>query len=212
MRLDIPFIENPGGQCGQTCAAMMIKYFRPDFEPNFEMMNDIIKRRDGFSTFPLQISILLDHYGISSKSYSADKYETTKKNPEQFHKWFKDDYEEQMKNIDLPAYDWMVEEGIKKELFEQKKHSINEIADSMQNNTVVSVVVDDNTLLKSGPPYCGHFIVISGIEENTILVHDPNKGPFIKYPKNLVEKAFGHPSSASDCVFAFGLKRRGKML
>lgn len=64
MKLNIPFIPSRGFECGQACVAMAIKYFKSEFEPNFEEFNKIIKHSPKKYTFPTQNALLLDYYDI----------------------------------------------------------------------------------------------------------------------------------------------------
>lgn len=50
-KLDIPFIKSRGFECGQACTAMMIKYFKLDFEPDFDEFNKIIHHKKGMVSF-----------------------------------------------------------------------------------------------------------------------------------------------------------------
>ena len=74
MRINIPFIKSRGFECGQTCVAMMIKYYFPEFEPDFDEFNKIIGHKPGLYTFPSQSVLLLDHYGIKAKCFSSKDY------------------------------------------------------------------------------------------------------------------------------------------
>lgn len=210
MKLKIPFFSDrvPGRWCGQTCAAMMIKYFKKDFEPDFKELNRIIKHKEDFYTFPAQISLLLDHYGIETKCYSSDDYKTTKEDPRIFHRWFGDEYDKQIKKVDIPTYNWMVTKARKKNLFIRKRTSLDEILKTINDHTLATICIDDITLQGKSGPFEGHFVVISGIEGDDIFIHDPDRGPFNRYPKEIVEKAYNHPIISDDCVFAFGPKEK----
>lgn len=123
-KLNVPFIKSRSIECGQTCAAMMIKYYYPEFKPNFEELNKIIHHKKGKSTFPLQNAILLDHYGIKAKCFSSDEYVTTKENPNIFKKWYGHEYKTQIKFVNIASFNWMVTEGRKKRLIQKRKPTL----------------------------------------------------------------------------------------
>ncbi|GAB4142784.1 MAG: hypothetical protein Fur0024_5460 [Patescibacteria group bacterium] len=56
--------------------------YKPDFEPNFDKFNQIIKFQKGEYTFLTQNIILLDYYGINAKYFSASNLESSKENPD----------------------------------------------------------------------------------------------------------------------------------
>lgn len=127
MQFDIPFIRPRGFECGQACAAMMIKYYHPDFSPDFDEMNRVIHHLPGKYTFPPQLALLLDHYGVSAHVYSSDDIRTSAEDPDQFKRWWGKDYEHEIKFLDLPSFDWMVETMRAKGLFTLKSTDFPEL-------------------------------------------------------------------------------------
>lgn len=210
MRLAIPFIKSRGLECGQTCAAMMIKYFYPEFRPDFGLLTKIVHHKTGKFTFPLQNAILLDHFGVRAKCFSSDDISEVKKWPGIFKKWFREETETQRKFIDLPSYNWMVREGRRKKLFKKRKTSFGQIIKLFKKGYLVSFVIDWNTLVGKKGPYEGHFVILSGIRSGKVLIHDPDNGPFIAYPQAKIEKAYHHPAIADDVFVAFGRTARGQ--
>lgn len=84
MKLDIPFTKSRGFECGQTCVSMAIKYYFPEFEPNFDEFNKIARHTPGFYTFPSQNALILDHYKVKCKFYDSQGLATSKEDPEIF--------------------------------------------------------------------------------------------------------------------------------
>ena len=93
----IRLIKGRGFECGQACMLMVIKYFKPNFKPDFNQINLIIRHKKGKYTHPPQLGILLDHFGIKTKVFSSDDIKTSKEDPDQFKRWFGKDYEQEMK-------------------------------------------------------------------------------------------------------------------
>ncbi|MBI3559264.1 C39 family peptidase, partial [Candidatus Gottesmanbacteria bacterium] len=162
-KLPVPFISSRGFECGQACAAMMIRYYYPNFEPNFDQINKIIHHQKGKYTFPLQSAVLLDNFGIKVKCFSADDYKTTKEEPEIFRRWYGKEYDEQIKNVYINGYNWMVQEGKRKNLFEKRKTSFSEILGYFSKGYIVNLIVDWKTLGDKKGNYEGHSVIISGI-------------------------------------------------
>lgn len=207
MKLSVPFIKSRGFECGQACVAMVIKYFRPEFEPDFNEMNRVIKHVTGKYSFPPQLAILLDNYDIKAKCFSDDVIRTSTEDPGQFKRWYGKDYEQQMKFVDIVSFDWMVEMMREKQLFASRKTEFEEMIDWFKQSKVVFFPIDWNTLNNKSGPYAGHFVVLTGIEEDNVLIHDPDVGPYIKYPLEQIKKAWEHPVITDDLIVAEGLKR-----
>lgn len=204
--LNIPFIKSRGFECGQACAAMMIKYFYPDFEPDFKEFNRLTRHQKGKYTFPLQNVLLLDHYRVKAKCFSKDDYKTTKEDPKIFKKWYGEEYEQQMKFVDIDSYNWMCLETRKKNLFEQRKTSFNNILNFFKKDWLVCFCVDWHTLKAKKGAFQGHFVLLSGVKGDKFLLHDPDEGPYIEYDKKIAEKAYNHPIIADDLFVGLGKK------
>ena len=205
-KLEIPFIKSRGWECGQACVSMIIKYYYPDFEPDFDEFNKIIHHTPGKYTFPLQDAILLDHYGVKAKCFSSEGIPTTNEDPDVFKRWYKEEWEYQKQFIDLDTYNWMVKTGREKNLFEQKNTTFDEILELVIQGNLVTTVIDWNILIGKKDNYQGHAIVISGIEGDDILIHDPDLEPYMKYSKEKLKDAYEHPIIADDLTVAYGKK------
>ena len=204
MKLNIPFIPSRGFECGQTCAAMMIKHYFPDFEPDFEEFNKIIGHRKGLYTFPSQEAVLLNHFGLKIKCFSSKEYF---KNEDEFKaNWGEKNWEEQKKFVDLANHDKFRRQMIELGLFEKRNHNIEQLLEYTKNGFPVQICIDWNSLSGKGGSYQGHFVIISGVEGDSVYLHDPDHEPYMKYAKTKLEKAFKHPVIDDDTIVAFGKK------
>lgn len=205
-KLDIPFIKSRGFECGQACVAMMVKFFKPSFKPDFDQINKIIHHKKGMYTFPPQLAIILNKYGIKTKAFSSNPVKKSTEDPNQFKKWFGKDYKHEMKYVDIPSFDFMVDEMKKRNLFSIKKTKFEDLLNLFKNGYLVAMPIDWNTLSGKKGPYNGHFVIISGIDEEYIYVHNPDVGPFVKCKKELLKKAWEHPAIAQDFLVAYKKK------
>lgn len=205
-KLDIPFISSRGFECGQTCAAMTIKYFYPEFESNFDEFNKLIHHRIGNYTFPLQNAILIDHYGVETKCFSSENELTSGEDPMMFDRWFGDQLHDQMQYVDIESRDWMVTEGKKRGIFNMKITSFKDLLDYFRRGYIVTLAIDWNTLKQRNDNYRGHFVSISGIDGDDILIHDPDEGAYISYLIDILSKAYNHPAISNDCIIGFKKK------
>lgn len=205
-KLPIPFIPSRGFECGQACAAMMIKCFCPDFEPDFEAINKAIHHKQGYYTSPLQLAIFLDRYGIQCRCFSSDDVKSLDEDPNQFRRWFGKDYHKLKKFINPASYNWMVKKGKEKKLFEKRKTPFSGIVELYRKGYLVMLAIDWNTLVGVKGPYQGHFVILSGEDDGKLLIHDPDFGAYLSYDENLLQKAYSHPAISDDVVVAFGRK------
>ncbi len=185
---------------------MIIKYFYPDFIPNFDKINSQIKHKEGKYTFPPQLAILIDLYGVKTKCYSSEDIKKFDEDFDQFKRWFGKNYEHELKYISQESFDWMVSEFRKKNLFEVKETRFEDLLALFNKGYLVSIPIDWNTLNGKKGPYEGHFILIAGIDGNSILIHDPDVGSNIKYSLNKIKEAWSHPSIAQDYIVAYKKK------
>ena len=208
-KLKIPYIKSRGLECGQTCAVMMVNYFKPKFNPNIDEVNSIIHHKPGKYTFPIQHALLLDSYGIKTRCYSSHPLETTSENPNLFKKWFGEDLKNQLPFLDEETYNWSILEARKRNVFEQKVSKFAEIINYFKHNYLVCFVIDWNTLMHKKSSYQGHFVILSGLDEKNRIgyIHDPDNGPYQKYQIKDLEKAYLHTAIANDLFVAFGLKQ-----
>lgn len=206
MKLEIPFIKSSGFECGQACIAMITKYYFPEITIDINEINKFIHHRKDKYSFPLQLAIYLDESGLNTKCFSSDDIPTLKENPDIFKKWFGNEYETLIKNIDLDTYDWMAKEGRKRDLFRRKNTEFNDVIKLFEDGNTVCFPIDWNTLQNINGEYEGHFLLISGIEGDDILVHDPDIGPHVPYKKSALEKAFNHPVMEDDLIVVYGKK------
>jgi len=204
MKLVVPFIKSRGHECGQTCMAMMIKYFQPDFEPDFDELNQIIHHKNGYYTFPPQDAILLNYHGIRAKAFSSEIYPTTDEEPGVFNRWFGDEFETQMKRINIDSYNWMCHQIRKLNLLEIRKISIEDMLEMTSKGCLVHFVLDWNRLKNRVGVYQGHGVLITGFEGNKVFIHDPDGGPYLQYPKETLAYAYSHPTISEDVVVAYG--------
>jgi len=206
MKLNVPFVKNRDWECGQACVAMMIKYFYPDFEPDFKEFNKIIHQKSGKYTHPPQLGILLDAFEVKVKVFSSDDIKLSGEDSEQFKRWFGKDYEYEMKYIDLQSFDWMVREFRKRNLFEVRQTKFEELLGYFRKGYLIGIPIDWNSLVGKKGHYEGHFVLITGVSGDYIFIHDPDVGPFIRYPISRLKTSWKHPAIAQDCIVAYGKK------
>lgn len=207
-KLDIPFVKSRGFECGQACAAMIIKYYYPEFEVNFDKINEIIHHEKGKYTFPLQLAILLDTLNINTKCFSSDDYKTQSEDPDQFKRWWGDDYDSNIGNLNREMFDWVSVMGKKLGLLTIKNTNFEELIEHYKGGHVVAIPIDWNTLTGNVGQYVGHFVIITFVDKqkDLVYVNDPDVGKDQKHKLSLLKKSWEHPAIIDDYIIAYGKK------
>ena len=205
--LKIPFVKNPGKQCGQACMVMALKYYFPDKEFTIEQINSLIKRKEGKWTFPQQNAVALDELGLRVKAYSSIDIPIGRDNIiKSFRKSFGNDYDEVIKNIDLETHEYFSNIAKEKKLFEVCRHSIEDIGGYVNRGCVVMACVNSQVLYDRKGLFVGHLVIIVGMSQYSVWINDPDRGSEMKYPKKLFEKAYKVPEIDDDILVVFGKK------
>lgn len=209
--LKLPFVKNQGNQCMQSNMAMVLDYFFSERKFTLEQINRKMKRRRGKWTFPSQASVVLKDFGLSVKSYAnydvpagQNKSTERKRLIEGFEKAFGKDYKSLMKNIDINVVEHFRKRAKEEKLFEIRKHSLKDFEEYLNKGYIVIPCVDANILWKRKRPFAGHFVTIVKMDKNNVWIHDPTKGPNIKYPKKVFNKAFKVKAIDDDVLVVFG--------
>lgn len=205
--LDIPFVKNPGGQCGQACMAMALKYYFPETEFSIGQMSDLMKRKDGKWTFPYQNAVVLDELGLKVKSFSSvDVPVERDKMVGSFQEAFGKDYYEVMKNIDLDNCEYFIKKAKEKSIFEVRRHTMDDIQKYVGQNFIVMVCVDSNVLNGKSGSFVGHFVIIVGMDSENVWINDPGRDANNRHNRKLFEKAYTVPAIDDDILVVFGKK------
>lgn len=203
MILNIPFVKNPGNQCGQANTIAVIKYFYPNKKITFKQINKIIHYKPNKYTWPIQTAIALNHFGIKAKTFSKDDYPIGQEGINYFKKGFGKDFDYIFKKwIDWPTREWAVKTAKRKKLLEVRPTPFKEIEQIFKKGHIVIAIINSNVLAGiKNKPYEGHSVIITGIDKDNVYINDPDKGKNLKYPKKLFIKAYIGPELADDiCV------------
>lgn len=204
---NIPFVKNPGKQCGQCCALMALEYYSPGRGFTIDQINGLIKRKPGKWTFPMQNAVALDELGLKAVAYSSKDIPVGHAQTMEFFKEiFGDDYEELIPRIDFSVHEHFAKIAKEKGLFRVRKHSIKDIREYIMQGSLVIPAVDANVLYGKTGPYAGHAVLITEMDDSHVWIHDPDKGPDMEYPVTLFEAAYRVPAIDDDILVIYGKK------
>ena len=112
-----------------------------------------------------------------------------------------------MKFTDLPVLINSIDKLINKNIFEKRILSLSEIEKHILKGHVPIVLIDNNKVSGKRDLYQGHYVVLTGFNDNDIYYHDsgptdalPNK----KVPRERFIEAFNANGTDNDVIIVYG--------
>jgi hypothetical protein len=205
--LDVPFYKNSGDgkRCFQTAMNSAIKYFLDEDFP-LKDLDIMTGRKTGKWTFTTQIIPALYELGLDIKYYSTTDPENYIRGEEYIKDTFGKDAKKMLENIDVDVMVDSAKNVTEYDVFEKKKITIEEIEEHIRQEHIVMVLIDANVFSgKDG--FQGHFVVLTGYDEDHIYYHETGPKepePNRKIKKNLFILAMQSHGTDNDCVIVFG--------
>ena len=195
MKREIPYFKQPDDtHCFQACLKMVLKYFFPEKDFSYEELDKISdKAKDKYTWFSAAV-IKVKKMGLKVKAYSNFDYNEFIKNGAEYirKKYDKEIAERTIEMSDIKSEIENAKEMIKEDIYELKELSFKDIENWFKENYMAILLVDSNMINnKSG--YEGHFVVLIGIDDNNVYVHDPSRvsgSANRKINKDLFKKAW----------------------
>ena len=208
MLLNIPFYENKsdGKQCMQVAMQCVLKHFL-NKEYSLEELDHLTKRKVDLWTWTPQIVSVLHDLGLNVHYYSATPLEPFLEGESFIRKQYGADADHVLKNTDVSAVVESAKRLMKYTCFEQRVLPFKEVEDALNRGIVPLMLIDYNKIKGKEGPYQGHFIVVTGFDENSVLFHE--SGPHNAEPNKRVVKqtfidAWNARGTDNDIVLVFG--------
>jgi len=211
MILKIPFYENTGdgNQCMQVAMKSVIKHFlNKDF--SLEELDTLTNRKEKFWTYTVQIVSVLYDLGLEVKLYSKEDLEPFLEGEPFMRKHFGKDADKILKLTDIPAVIDAIKRLLDYNIFEKKVLSVHNMESHIKKGHVPLVLIDYNKIVRKDDSYQGHFVVLTGFDEEYMYYHEsgpkdaePNK----KVKKKFFEEAINANGTDNDCVIVYGKRQ-----
>jgi ribosomal protein L21E len=212
MKLNIPFFVNSkdGKACMQVSLLSAIKFFDATANINVAKLDELTGRREGLQTWTQQGVAAIAKLGFALKYYSGEPLEPALRGEEYVREKYAED-EARISVILSQSNMSAVVESTKylldKSIFEKKVLTLKEIEQHVRNGHVVIVLLDWNIVKGRNGPYHGHFVIITGFDENKFYVH--NSGPEKpeenkEIPKDTFLRAWNAKGTDNDLIVIFG--------
>ncbi len=204
----LPFYQHPGeGRCFQACLKAVLKVLQPNKDYDYEELDRISGRpRGNFGTWPVKPAIELNRMSFYVKYYSGvDAHRFISEGMKYLREILPSDV---ISRIHLESFNEarrLAPEMLKKNLFEQKKVDFNFLLGELEKDRYPILMIT-TAPYNNQPSYFGeHFVVMLGLENEYIYIHDSASFCHGKQPKALFKYAF-NPLPALNEVFVIGNK------
>jgi len=210
MRLDIPFYPNTedGNQCFQVAMQVVLKHFS-NKEYSLSELDELTQRKPGKWTWTPQIVPVLHDLGLDIRFFSATSLEPYLEGKPFIHRHFGKDAEVMLKYTDVDILVNSIKKLLRYDLFEKRKLTFEEIEQHIIQGHVPLVIIDFNKLVEREGPYQGHFVVITGFDDEFVYYHESgphNPTPNRKVPKQNFINGLNANGTDNDVVIVLGRK------
>ncbi|NIM47131.1 MAG: hypothetical protein GTN40_03165 [Candidatus Aenigmarchaeota archaeon] len=194
MKKEVPYFKQPDDtHCFQACLKMVLKYFFPEKDFTYEELDKISDKPKDKWTWCCAAAIQIKKMGLKIKIYSNFDYnEFTKTGANYIRKKYdKEIAEETIEMSDIESEIENAKKMIKENIFELKELLFEDIEKTFKDYVIILLI--NSRTINSKPGYAGHFVVLTGFDENNVYVHDPgiNDGSANrKIEKDLFKKAW----------------------
>jgi len=208
---DVPFYPNTqdNTHCFQATFRMVLKFFWPEKEFSYEELDKITAKIEGLWTWQMAGLLWLNEHGFEVRDIEIFDYsQFAEQGGDYLIDFFgKEVGESQIRHTDIKQEIKYAEIFAKKINSEVRIPTIKEILQLLENDYVVICNVNSHTL-NNNEGYAGHFVVIKGFTNDSLIVHDPGLPPqenrMVDF--NTFEKAWAYPSEKTKNIMAFKLK------
>ncbi|HLC32239.1 MAG TPA: peptidase C39 family protein [Candidatus Nanoarchaeia archaeon] len=212
MLLSIPFYENngEGNQCVQVGMKSVLSYFNGK-EFSLEELDFLTGRRKGLWTWTPQCVAVLYKLGLDVKYYSKTDLKPFLEGESFIRSLYGPDAEKMLQFTDVPVVIDSIRKVLRYNIFEKKKLSLEEIETVIKKGSVPLVLIDNNKIAGKTGSYQGHFVAITGFDDNHIFYHESGpKSPQAnkKVVKSLFIEAWNANGTDNDLVVVSGKRER----
>lgn len=206
MLVEVPFYKNTENACMQVAMQCVLKHFL-NKEYSIQELDKITKRKEGLWTWTSQAVSALYNLGLDIKFYGKTDLELFLKGEEFIREQLGDDAEKVLKFSDMPVVIESIKTLIDSKLFEKRVLNFDEIEKHLKEGTIPIMLIDNNKILGKEDFYQGHFVIVTGFDEQNIFYHDSgpkNPEPNKKVPKDTFLKAWNANGTDNDLILVFG--------
>lgn len=207
----VPFFANTSDDlhCYEASLRMILKFFQPDREYSWEEMETITGKKEGLWTWPQQGMLWFQEHGfdvVNIETFDYPRFVETGVNY-LFELYGEEGAKEQLAHCDIPAEIEICKQFYKEVKTELRLPTWNDIKHLLEKGYLLGCLIN-SAALNNISGYVGHFVVIKGITDSTLILHDPGLPPqenrIVTY--QTFERAWANPDENTKNIAAFKLK------
>lgn len=204
--LSIPYVAQTGPSCVPSQVTMALQYYYPERGYTLAQVDYLIGRKaDKWTWFSQALPVLINE-GLEAHYYSTTPYYQLK--PEYVLEY----YGLQDGELINKVTDWnQLYESIeflkKTNRYANIKLPWSEVEKAVQQDNIVLMIIDYDTLLGQPGIYSGHGVTITKITPTHVVYHDSNKGPNKIAEKQKFIQAWNAPGTDNDVIIIRGKKQ-----
>lgn len=204
----IPFYPNSSDDlhCFQASLRMILKYFLPSEEYDYELLDKLTDQKPGKWTWPIAGLLYLQSKGFEIKICDPFDYEKFANDGEKYLSEFFGEAvaKEQIKHSqDMSIITRQTRELLKSGIEILQESSLDTAEDLIDKGFLLMFTLN-SAALNQKEGYIGHFVVVYAIDKENVFLNDPGLPPLEGrvVPKALFEKAW----ETSRDMYAFRIK------
>lgn len=194
----VPFFPNPDDtHCFQASIRMVLKYFTPNQNYDWEVLDELTGKKKDLWTWPMYAMTQLKEKGFDVVSIEDFDYNRFSREGEPYimERFGQEVGLAQIQNSDIPYEMKNAELLLKHCKFEQRLPDLQDINMLLKNGYLLICNVNSQALNQIDG-YTGHFVVVYDIDDTHLKIHDPGLPPHesrkVDYDRFI--KAWAYPS------------------
>ncbi len=207
----VPFFSNTPDDthCFQAVLRMILKYFYPNEEYSWDELDKISAKVKDLWTWPTASLIWLQEKGLEEKVISPFDYTSFIEKGGDFliEKYGEEVGKAQIQHSVISQEQILAEKLLQKVSISKQIPMHSDIYELLEDGYVVTCNIN-SLKLNNREGYIGHFIIIKGISNGKLIIHDPGLPPLENRhvePADF-ESAWAYPNEEAKDIYAFKLK------
>lgn len=166
MKVDVPFIPQEGGfDCGPTMLRIANEW--ADKDVSYGKVKELLEWEPGNAIATAQLCLVADTLGFEATLHTAEsEFEDNMYEEEEYYQEHGDMEGAKKAFRELERRD---------DLYEDHVLTTEEIKNRLEAELVIALLNWEET--RSGDGYTGHFVIITGVENQTVYVHQVGADP-----------------------------------
>jgi len=208
LKKDIPWFKQiSSGNCVQTNVKMALKYYYPDKDFSFELLDELSGRDGDEWTWTTQVMPILVDNKLDAYYYSTTPYRDIVEGGVVF---VTDYYGEDIAEVIIEHTDW---EALEKSVsfidnenrFFNEKKDWDFVEKEFFDGSYIILIIDKNVLIESNGKFSGHAVSITSINKTHALINDPADNKDVLYEKEKLVNAWNAKGTDNDVVVIKGI-------